>query len=939
MKSGVKILLPPFQSLDALRGSSSVSKCAVDNCLSAEETVGRFDGKLSDHDEIIANRMLNKSTLASSEKMVKNCKFIMKLKSGVRPVEEVTQNNVVVPEITVAAKVCPVCKTFSSSSNTTLNAHIDRCLSEESSMKWTANSPKVTVKHKVKPRKLRLMVDIYKTARHCTIEELDKRNDASQATDSSFPDQEFGEFQAAEEEEEKKKEEPQEPTFIHEIDDHDGAVYVDTNGTKVRILSMPKVSDVHDLEARKFRKGGKASKLVIKKNKKKAYGKKNHQKLLKLIPISKKLRKKIADKPASSGQEGDIVVNEGCSKADRGEKPIAHKQIDDLAITRPPWACSKRTAGLAKKRFPVLTKPEDKGSGLGDTSEKTVVIKLKESKSSSLQQNLKSASQEHDTGSEYNLKRKFSAIKISRENCLSLDDDVSGPSQDSSKKSRMERDTNEKSSFETENDMEFTGSNGDYSSGGIEITSESAKTDDQVPFQSDGTVGSFMGLRNSNDDDFLKLVSQKNNTFDSQDGMVDKEGSYFEGVDPIPIPGPPGSFLPLSPGADDDMVSEEELQGNSSLTTMSRVQSSEDPQLHHDVMKKDQFISDSPISTVSSPHFARCASVRFHDTRAEDTQVMADVVNKKSVNASDSRSMDAPFTEKSQTPSDYQPCCCMRKEGVLSKTIPSSYDQESREQVLDPNRRLNNSINDFRCGLFSLTLSPPETLKSPADALKLPVYRDCESVCSPTTPVLRLMGKNLTVVNTDDDQFGPPPGSTTHQQLHNIKTEAFFNFRENQNMSSMAQYSNLHPPNSSRSLVDSRPIHVLDTMFPTTKNGLMAPENYPRLDTRNAAKEIIVVDDSSETKADDHMFKEQRMRRSNNGSSTSCFLPLLGKSYSFANTYNGGVFRDIVNNGNHGKWVSTETGSPLPSINRVISSSSYYPRSFSLPRTQREGGL
>ncbi|KAM0018358.1 hypothetical protein Hdeb2414_s0026g00673241 [Helianthus debilis subsp. tardiflorus] len=100
-----------------------------------------------------------------------------------------------------SSNICPVCKVFSSSSNTTLNAHIDRCLSGESTtMKWTADS-EVVIKHRIKPRKMRLMADIYKSAAHCTVEELDARNGTCWANNSGFPDHEI-EFQGEQEKEE-----------------------------------------------------------------------------------------------------------------------------------------------------------------------------------------------------------------------------------------------------------------------------------------------------------------------------------------------------------------------------------------------------------------------------------------------------------------------------------------------------------------------------------------------------------------------------------------------------------------------------------------------------------------------------------------------------------------------------------------------------------------
>jgi hypothetical protein len=80
----------------------------------------------------------------------------------------------------MASKTCPVCKVFASTSNTTLNAHIDQCLSAESN---TEHVETVLVKSKVKPRKKRLMVDIYKTALPYTLEDLDRRNGTNWAVE------------------------------------------------------------------------------------------------------------------------------------------------------------------------------------------------------------------------------------------------------------------------------------------------------------------------------------------------------------------------------------------------------------------------------------------------------------------------------------------------------------------------------------------------------------------------------------------------------------------------------------------------------------------------------------------------------------------------------------------------------------------------------------
>ncbi|CAN6450555.1 unnamed protein product [Victoria cruziana] len=127
----------------------------------------------------------------------------------------------------MASKQCPVCREFSSSSNTTLNAHIDQCLALVSTNQiMDGIKPK---KSKVKPRKIRTMVDIYATARRCTLEELDRLNGTTWALNTGIVPV------AGEPLEEGRR--PQ-PSDVNSGDGSDpGAVYIDSSGTKVRILS------------------------------------------------------------------------------------------------------------------------------------------------------------------------------------------------------------------------------------------------------------------------------------------------------------------------------------------------------------------------------------------------------------------------------------------------------------------------------------------------------------------------------------------------------------------------------------------------------------------------------------------------------------------------------------------------------------------------------
>ncbi|KAL6553337.1 hypothetical protein OROGR_007179 [Orobanche gracilis] len=172
----------------------------------------------------------NKLKSISTQNQTKKCRLIVKLSNSIAE-QKLNEDS---SEIVMVSKVCPVCKTFTSSSNTTLNAHIDQCLSEESMVKCTAY-PKV-IKHRIKPRKTRLMVDIYETALCCTLEDLDRRNGTNWALN-------LGTFPAQESEVCDKTYNNENSFVINEDKQEDSAVYFDSNiGTKVRILS--RFSDV-----------------------------------------------------------------------------------------------------------------------------------------------------------------------------------------------------------------------------------------------------------------------------------------------------------------------------------------------------------------------------------------------------------------------------------------------------------------------------------------------------------------------------------------------------------------------------------------------------------------------------------------------------------------------------------------------------------------------
>lgn len=965
LKHGVKNLLPPFQSLESLRNNSSLTKTSLENRLTDEELINSFDGKPT-NEQFKPNEKLVLKSIAtissglkgqrskdkpspSSQKPenaschIKKSRLVMKLNSGVEQrVEDTTPLSFIVSE-TMASKICPVCKTFSSSSNTTLNAHIDQCLTGEGTMKWTDHNPKqVIVKHKVKPRKMRLMVDIYKTAPHCTIEELDRRNGTSWATNSNFPAQEF-QFQGEEEE----NTDPKPTTNNHTVADNEGDVYIDTNGTKVRILSVPKADSSNNHGARKLVKGVKGSKFIMGKKKNNSFKQKHQQKYLKVGPNAKKLcSSKIK---AKNDQEEDVVMTENCNKDEHEKEP---KKVTDLGIIRPPWACSKRTlfskkfidknrkvelptndlvigrvdksspnrkkmetSSLVKQPLKKLARMRDDDDDDDDNDNDDddydydddddsqdacpsqhsddVDIRSKGKKLSSLTRNLSLPA------AKFGLKRKFSSVE------KSWVKSVDGSSQDSlQEQSRTEEHVVSNKNQDSRSITSKSLSNEESSVGVQAIDVESVRNETLLSVQSIQTP-SFIGLTTSFDPDFSKqdcieMYQDPICSTNRAPNDVEKHENYFQEVEPIPIPGPPGSFLPASPGG--EMVSEEQVQA----TTVDQ-----------------DSMSNSPVSTVSN---------------SRSTSVQDDAYKKSFF------SNDTGFTEKGQSRNGFkndQPCCCSRKEVALN--YQDSYTL--RKQPIESNRNTPISGFNFKSEMFSLSKYPtsqaPETASFPTNK-KLAVSGDCDSTGSPSKPVLRLMGKNLTVVKSDEDEFRPPQSSQQHPQRPVI----------------FSQYQNGFESQNMRSHFDSRPIYdgfmapldrygrggaYMGHNMPQTRphhghnvhdfQPVIGRNVYNNASSSKPNKEIIIIDDSPENEDDDSMRNEfsNRNQVQMNPLYTmyppqiSSHHPYNGGGSGGSTVFRGGGYQTSMANEDLSKW---NIQSSSPSMSNLRSSTIYYPPNY-----------
>ena len=310
---------------------------------------------------------------------------------------------------------------------------------------------------------------------------------------------------------------------------------------------------------------------------------------------------------------------------------------------------------------------------------------------------------------------------------------------------------------------------------------------------------------------------------------IGQGGNSFSEVDPIPIPGPPGSFLP-SPR---DMGSED-FQGNSSLTS-SRIQSSSQDQ--HDLVDGDS--SDSPISatsTISNSTVARpdlkCSeqfsSIRAHTIqeriRSSDfsgTSIQPVLENdvtvpeKVSIGAEriifEGENLKVKVTSSIKGPLSFQdddrPCCCSRKERTSQGVALNYQDSQllrrrtmasaaiGKQTGCNMNTRPNN-LNVASPEMISISNCAssesekvvfPAVRKASADsipingsstdaALKIRSHSDCDSASpSASNPILRLMGKNLMVMNKDED-VRMPLGETQPVQPNNSPNQQFLNF-------------------------------------------------------------------------------------------------------------------------------------------------------------------
>lgn len=271
---------PPLSEVNILTAEGEDEKGRISKQLFSDEVCEETAPEASLERDAIQPPQAPYATEGLCEASGKKRRLIVKFggqHNSVRAEENVLNSSTVIESMT--SKVCPVCKTFTSTSNTTLNAHIDRCLAADSSSKWFVS--KLT-KQKVKPRKKKLIADIYLTAARCTLEDLERRNCMNWAADSNFPIQN-GEVHT----------ENRRQLMIQDDynDDGEGSVlYDNSNGVKLRTSSKLNdaavLTSVENHKPRRNMKDSKDKSFLISKEK---HFSLTASKYLNVQPRSKKL--------------------------------------------------------------------------------------------------------------------------------------------------------------------------------------------------------------------------------------------------------------------------------------------------------------------------------------------------------------------------------------------------------------------------------------------------------------------------------------------------------------------------------------------------------------------------------------------------------------------------------------------------------------------------
>ncbi|KAG2333206.1 hypothetical protein Bca4012_017146 [Brassica carinata] len=652
--------------------------------------------------------------------------------------------------LVMTTTTCPICKIFSSASNTTLNAHIDQCLSVDSELPPVSSTkpnkprvdqclsadsavPPVSTKPN-KPRakalmKIKTMVDIYATAKGCTLEDLDKRNGTKWASVLSHTNQ------VVADKAEVSKKRKVSPVGV-------GPVYIDDKGKKLRILtelSEKKTSTTTPLreqhedgskessKSSRKRRGGKKEYKYLKLTNLKANtseipenqrgfcgegSSKGHRRiynqrmLAKRGLISKKLNEKedkfyaLSDQPSEDDDDDDSwsgeerLVLRGTDSSPSNKQKLRNKTMfgskkEEKSLARAHLDTTvqfkKRLASIQEDKYPPRKNVRELSPRATSIRKLSAPFVSNGWRRLSLPVELKKAPLSlSDEEEEETLKWES---EMTQERELSDDDYVSGD--DSPSFSRYDDDDDDEESSDEEEEDD---NNNNNRANALEKRNVATPSNETIP-----TSERAMYYYSEQAEE---MICEEDVRFDSE---VRGKGSLFIEVDTIPIPGPPGSFLP-SPR---DMCYDENL-GNSSVIT-SQIQSF------------DRNSSESPVSNFASGRLSFCVPSHHETSTVEKTEPPPRLGS-----------------------NDHESCCCCQRKERISEGIALNHQTSPLLQ-----RR----AAAYSSTAMNFTKSPPTRLdtnhpsEQPPYMIQQSKFSNRAVVPPSPNPVLRLMGKDLMVMN------------------------------------------------------------------------------------------------------------------------------------------------------------------------------------------------
>ncbi|CAN8301727.1 unnamed protein product [Cochlearia groenlandica] len=807
---GVTDPLPPFQKFKTKSSSLSENNLEIHKN-NVEETRKRVcsQARIIENGLFTSTTSVSKSRVASTSSN-KNSHSTKCGGGGGGMLKSKEDSNccglVMASESIMASKTCPICRSFSSASNTTLNAHIDQCLSVDAELlPPVSSSSSKPNRHRVKPRlKVKTMVDIYAYAKEDTLEDLDQRNGTKWASVLSYKNRAV----VADKSEVSKKRRVSSVGV--------GPVYIDAKGQKSRVLSefsekktlttpsreqhehciseKKQLSQCSKGNSKSLKKtcGGKKHHKTVKvtNHKANAFEKKpeyqrvfpredsrsghrriyNQRLLAKRGLISKTPNEKghefraLRDQPSENDDDswsrGEPIVLIGTEFSATESYPLKKQKLRNEVSGRSKTMFANKRA--QSRSFSVrMTEKEEKshaGVHINTLRLKKSLASIQEDKYSP-RKNFGSASLDVSHASPLatsmrklsqpfvaKARRRLSTPpkedeeesgkwepEIAREHELSDDDYVSSDKGEADGVSLRSYPSSSGYDDYTDDDEESREDDKDNNKRTNDIDAELYHSDTSPSTETGPSERAMYYSEELGSMIYKQTACEDDVRFDSEVG----QGSLYVDVDTIPIPGPPGSFLP-SPQR---MCFDENL-GNSSVIT-SQFQSSTD--------QLDRNSSESPVSAVSK--FAACRMSFPYDSSSFRDSLPSDIPTSYSTTP---MSFCVPshhriIAEAEPINNDRESCCCQRKERI-SEDITLSHQASHLLQ-----RRAASSVVTM-----NLTKSP--TCLDPNHSFEKSPYMNQQDLdlqskfssrtslgaavpSSPSNPVLRLMGKDLMVMN------------------------------------------------------------------------------------------------------------------------------------------------------------------------------------------------